>query len=186
MPVYPEEIASLIRTPRFACCVALPNASGTEAKFDCGCFVRVELEISEAGRIEEIGFGTNGCGYMVAAAESLADAINGRPLTELSGLLQFDINVPKDRLECVFAAVSAFQSVFAAYRAKRIEEFCGEKPLICTCFGTTEEAVEEFVAKSEPSSVEEVTAEMRAGGGCGSCRMLIQEIIDENQRTRVL
>jgi len=186
MPVYPDQIASLIRTPRFACRVAVPNAIGTEAKLDCGCFVRVEMDISEGGRIEEVAFQTNGCGYMVAAAESMANSINGRSLTELSGLLEVDLNVSFDRSECTPSVLRAFKRAFAVHRTKQIEEFRGEKALICTCFGTTEESVEEFVVNMEPNSVEDVTFSIRAGGGCGSCRMLIQEIIDEKRRSRVL
>ena len=180
MPVYPEEIALLIRSPRFSRAVPDTNAEGTDARLDCGCFVRVELRISEEGLIEDIGFRSNGCGFMVAAAESLARSINGRPLTGLSGIPDISLELPDDRRGCERAVSEAFRKAFASYRQKLVAEFRGEKPLICTCFGVPEETVEAYVAANHPESVDEVSKRLRAGNGCGSCRMLIQEIIDAN------
>lgn len=180
VPVYPEKIASLIRTSRFARSLETANAVGTEAKFDCGCFVRVEMSISEVGQIEDAGYRTNGCGFMAAAAEFLAESVGGRLLTELSGVPDPCLQLPPARQDCLQAVTNAFRFAFASYRAKRIEEFPGEKPLICTCFGIAEETVEEFVAAKRPRSVDDVSNTVRAGSGCGSCRMLIQEIIDAN------
>jgi NifU-like protein len=67
----------------------------------------------------------------------------------------------------------------ADYRTYAIEEFRGERALICTCFGVSEESVQRYIEAEMPETVAEVTAACRAGGGCGSCRMLIQEMIDE-------
>lgn len=180
MPVYPEEIASLIRSPRFSRAVANSNAIGTDARLDCGCFIRAEMCISDEGRIVSAGFRSNGCGFMVAAAESIARSVNGRLLTELSGVPDIPLERPADRQPCANAVSNAVRIAFAWYRHKRLDEFRGERPLICTCFGVTEEAVEDFIGANHPASVDEVSESLRAGLGCGSCRMLIQEIIDAN------
>jgi NifU-like protein len=66
----------------------------------------------------------------------------------------------------------------AAYRARRIEEFQGEKALICTCFGVSEETIIGAIAENGFTEVEQVSKAYRAGSGCGSCRFLIQELID--------
>jgi NifU-like protein len=180
MPVFPEEIASVIRSPRYGRAVEDPNAVGTDAKLDCGCFVRAEMRISEDARIEDVAFRSNGCGFMVAAAECLAESVDGRLLTELSGVTGASIEIPVDRQACERAVSNAFRYAFASYRQKLLDEFRGEKALICTCFGVAEETVESYVAAKRPASVEEVSIDLRAGSGCGSCRMLIQEIIDAN------
>jgi NAD(P)H-nitrite reductase large subunit len=65
------------------------------------------------------------------------------------------------------------------FRAFQIEEWSGEKALICTCFGVSEETIENLVKENSLETIEEVTAACNAGGGCGSCQPLIQEIIDE-------
>lgn len=128
--------------------------------------------------VVDVGYRTNGCGVMVAAAESLADSLKRHNLIELAGLPAVSFEEPGERIDCVLTVARAFQGAFAFHRARVIEEFRGEKPLACTCFGVTEETVEEFIRINRPSGIDEVSAEIRAGSGCGSCRMLIQEIID--------
>jgi NifU-like protein len=66
----------------------------------------------------------------------------------------------------------------AEYRRHRIEEFQGEKALICTCFGVSEETIVNVIAENDLTDVDEVSGLCRAGSGCGSCRMLIAELID--------
>lgn len=179
MSVYPAEIASLLGSVR--CSRSVPaNTAGTDARLDCGCFIRIEMFISDDGQIEDVGFRSNGCGYMVAVAEWLARRVNGQPLTGLSGLPDVPLQLPDDRQGCADAVATAVRNAFGSFRLKRLEEFRGETALICTCFGVTEEAVESFIGANRPESVDEVSNTLRAGSGCGSCRMLIQEIIDAN------
>jgi NAD(P)H-nitrite reductase large subunit len=56
--------------------------------------------------------------------------------------------------------------------------FRGEKALVCTCFGVTEETIDEALQISAVQTVEDVTSLCRAGGGCGACTMMIQEMLD--------
>lgn len=125
---------------------------------------------------------------MVAAADVLAGVIDGRHLADLHGLdaerLGSSISealgaVPADRAHCLEVCIGALRAAFAAYRSKCVEEFRGEKALICTCFGVTEDTIELCVEKDPGITVDEIGVKYRAGSGCGSCRMLIQEIIDD-------
>lgn len=180
MPVYPKEIAELIRESKCGGSLIDCNAFGSEAKFDCGCFIRFEMLIADSpSRIEEIRYSTNGCGFMVAAAESLSVRLRSLPLSEVQAHIDIGA-VFFDRKECSDAVVKAARVAFADYRTRTLEEFSGEKPLICMCFGVAEETVEEFARTSHSTTVEDVSDGLRAGSGCGSCRMLIQEIIDAN------
>ena len=137
--------------------------------------------------IKEVGFRSNGCGYMIAAADRVAETVTGRELTSLHSINEAEFTslitdhfgvFPLQRSHCLHSVLEAFRSALADHRAFLIEEFRGEKPLICTCFGITEESIENFIVSNQPRSVDEVTAGCRAGGGCGSCRMLIQEMLD--------
>lgn len=179
MPIYPSEIADAIRKPKFCEPVRDPNAAGAEAKFDCGCFVKVEMRIDgERQTIREIGYRTNGCGYMIAAAESAGASLSGNSLLELQG----EIVVPTaGRPDCTEAVIRAIRNALADHRSLLVNEFSGEKALICTCFAISEETVERFVAVRRPHTVRDVADALKASSGCGSCRMLIQEIIDANQ-----
>ena len=124
---------------------------------------------------------------MLAAADVLAERVIKHRLVDLHGLADADLHdqitnslgeMPFDRRQCIDACINALHSAFADFRARQIEEFGGERPLICTCFGVTEEIIEQQIEEKSLETLEQVTRVCNAGGGCGSCRMLIQEILD--------
>ena len=188
MPFYPPKIAARSRSPQNAGKLIGANVLGTAASFECGSFVRFSLEIEDdAKRIRQAKFQTNGCGYMIAAADAAAEMLKGHELTGLHGLAADQYGrllaeqleeFPPARKQCAELVFIAVKDALADYRSHLLEEFSGEKALICTCFGVTEETIEAYIDASSPVSVVDVTKSCRAGGGCGSCRMLIQELID--------
>lgn len=189
--MYPQKIKDALQKLSFAGRTRSANAVGTGASFACGSFVRFRIRIDpDTKRIEEIAFESNGCGYMVAAADTLANEYDQRVLTELRGLDHAAIDeklsdslddFPQDRAQCRSAVLEALESAFADFRALQIEEFRGESALICSCFGVSEDRINEVISSGDAVSVEDVTNICNAGGGCGSCRMLIQEILESEQ-----
>ena len=124
---------------------------------------------------------------MIATADFLVETIKGSKLSDLHGLNKEELSqkinrefgiLPKERSQCVDVCIEALRVAFAGYRVRQIEEFRGEKALICTCFGVSEETIEAHIKQDSLETVDEVTQICNAGGGCGSCRMLIQEMID--------
>ena len=188
MPLYPPKINARFLSPKNAGKAGSANAVGTSASFECGSFVRISLKIENKKKvIRQARFTTNGCGYMVAAADTMMEMLAGKQLTDLHGLgpneyARFPTDeleeFPAGRKQCAELIFTALKDALADYRAYVLEEFIGEKALICTCFGVSEETIEAYAAANLPASVSEVTEACRAGGGCGSCRMLIQEILD--------
>lgn len=194
MTVYSPRINARFRSPSHTGAAGGANATGTTASFECGSFVRVSLSIDKDSKvIRKGGFQTNGCGYMVAAADLIAEYLTGRDLTQLHAVEETEFlelitsrlgKFPPERLQCGHLAIQALRQALADYRALLVEEFTGEKALICTCFGVSEESIEAFISANSPDSVEDVTAACRAGAGCGACRMLIQEMIDAQELLR--
>lgn len=185
---YPEKISRIFQAPENVGAATNANAVGTDATFICGAALRFSLRIeTETKMIVEAKFKTNGCGYLIAAADVLAEQVAGRKLNELHNLdksiLQNAVEnklgkFEKYRTHCLNLCLETLQNAFADYRFRQIEEFTGEKALICTCFGVSEETIENEVMKNSLETVEQVTDACNAGGGCGSCQPLIQEIID--------
>ena len=188
MSFYPSKINVRFQNPRNVGKLSDANAVGTSASFVCGSFVRIVLRIElKTKEILEAKFKSNACGFAIAAADVLSEKIVGEKLTELHGL---DKEILKARIEeelgkfsayrahCLELSLDALQAAFADFRAFQIEEFTGEKALICTCFGVSEETIENVIGKNSLETVEEVTEKCGAGGGCGSCQPLIQEILD--------
>jgi len=185
---YPGKISDLFSAPKRAGKAAETNAVGTGASFICGSFVRIFLEIDAVTKkIREARYKTNGCGFTIAAAEVLAEKIVGQKLTELHGLDHAEFlgkiesalgEFSADRRHCAEICFDALQAAFGDFRALQIEEFAGEKALICTCFGISEDTIQSVISESRAETVEEVGDVCNAGTGCGSCRFLIQELID--------
>ena len=188
MSFYPEKISERFQAPKN---VGEPNtasAVGMSATFVCGVYLRFSLRIDAASKeILEVKFKTNGCGYLIASADVLAENITGKRLNKIHGLeadvLRLAIEnmlgaFPEPRKHCLNLTLETLQNAFADFRARQIEEFAGEKALICTCFGVSEETIERVIAEDQAETVERVGELCNAGTGCGSCQLLIEELLD--------
>ncbi len=195
MSFYPEKISEKFHAPKNIGKAAGANAVGTSATFICGAILRLTLRIeTNTKEILDARFQTNGCGFLIASADALTEKIIGKRLVELHGLdkqtLQTEIEselgtFENHRRHCLDLTFDVLQNSFANFRVSQIEEFAGEKALICTCFGVSEETIEHLIKEKSLETVEEVTNGCNAGGGCGSCQPLIQEIIDTVWREKI-
>lgn len=185
MGIYPDKIAALSGKPRNARKPTDSNAEGVAAAFECGCFVRVFLEIeTEDKRVVNAGFQTNGCGFAVAAAEILTEEIVGRALTEFRGrfesssIREAGSDIRPDRSHCARIGEEALASALADFRSRQIAVAGAGESLVCSCFGVSESAILSAISENFAETVEEVGDFCRAGTGCGSCRMVIAELLD--------
>jgi len=190
MGFYPDTVRQIMRSARS--CRLIPDAggSGTAASFECGCAVTFAISVDPVHAVVTgLSFTSNGCGYMIAAAELLASFLHETRLEDLRGLETGTLEdriaaaieaLPPERVQCVSIAVAAVRSAFADHRQRCVEEFRGESALVCTCFGVTEDTIEQLILEGRAITLEQVMGLTRAGSGCGSCRMLIEEIIDRD------
>ena len=195
MSFYPEKISENFHAPKNVGKAASANAFGMSATFVCGAILRLTLRIeTNTKEILDAQFQTNGCGFLIASADVLTEKIIGKRLVELHGLdkqnLQLEIESALGTFEihrrhCLDLTFDALQNSFADFRVRQIEEFSGEKALICTCFGVSEEWIEHLIKEKSLETVEEITDVCSAGGGCGSCQSLIQEILDTVWREEI-
>jgi len=61
-----------------------------------------------------------------------------------------------------------------------------EDEIICKCFQVTENTIRSHISKKNIDQVEGVTSICEAGGNCGSCHILIQLFIDQNNYQKTL
>jgi NifU-like protein len=184
MPFYSEAVDRILFSRSRTGESGNENAFGTSASFRCGAFARISLRIEDQ-RIADIRYTTNGCGWMLAACEELARKYAGCKLDQLHGLAgldrqfeQLSAHRPPERDQCVDIAREAIKAALAKHRQNVVEEFRGESELICTCFGISEETIEQCIRENAVRTVPQLSALCRAGSGCGSCTMLLQELID--------
>lgn len=187
VPIYTRKVAEKLRELELAKASRASSADGTGLALECGSFVRFFLEV-EADLIRKSAYRSNGCGFALAAAEVLADRLTDRRLDSLHGLHDGELatllgeelgSCPVGREHCRSAAVDAVRAALADLRSRRVEEFRGETALVCSCFGVSEDAIAEIIRKEGIKEVGEVGRRLRAGTGCGSCRLVIREILEQ-------
>ncbi len=183
---YPPKISERFAQTKNAGKLEDISAVGTEANFTCGVLLEFYLDIDgDSKTIRKAKFKTNGCGYVIAISDFLAERVVGKKLPELQGLELFEKEITKEfgevppaRHHCVNLCFDALHKTLAEYRVQKVTEWTGEKALICTCFGVEEETIENMIRSGDIKSVEQVGESCNAGTGCGSCQFLIQEILD--------
>ena len=188
MSIYPDQISETSHSPEFSGESSDENAVGKSASFVCGSFVRFGLWVDRAAkRIEDLRYTTNGCGFAIAAAETIARELHRTELTDLHGTNQVEELIrtrlgdfPSERTHCFKMTIEALRTALTNYRERVIEEFKGEQALICTCFGVAEETIVHVIEEHGVSDISEFSEFSNAGSGCGSCQMLIRELIDSS------
>ncbi len=83
-----------------------------------------------------------------------------------------------EREHCSKLACDALLAAIREYSDAARDEWAGDEALICTCFFVSERTIEREIATRGLTTVAEVTRACNAGGGCGSCHQLIQEILE--------
>jgi bacterioferritin-associated ferredoxin len=185
---YPEPINSHFARPKNAATDGLANGIGSSAAFECGTYVRFQIRTAQTDkRIERVSFRSNGCGFMIAAADVLAENLSGKLVTDLHGLDPAEFisivesrltEFPLERQHCLKSSIEALRTAFADLRRRQVEEYTGEKALICTCFHITEDTIEDLIVNRHVSTVEVIGDACNAGTGCGSCQPLIHDMIE--------
>lgn len=159
----------------------------------CGAIVRLSLEIDTGSkRISHAGFRAVGCRVLVAATSLLTCEIQGLTTAEAADLARVvlaqpckpDIDgQPEAREDCIALCHEALLAAIAEYSEMARAEWSGDEALICTCFGVSERTIERVINDKSLRTVAEVTRVCAAGGGCGSCHYLIEEILESQLRS---
>jgi len=86
--------------------------------------------------------------------------------------------------QCAVLARDALLDAIREYSNAARDDWAGDEALICTCFFVSERTIEREIQTGGLTTVAEVTRACNAGGGCGSCHQLIQEILATNDLPR--
>jgi NifU-like protein len=192
MSYYPHIIDDHFANPRNVGEVPGEDAYGDTGSLICGAVVRLSLKIDAAShRITEAKFKAAGCGFLIASASLLTEMVEGMVLGEAARLNVCELaeklcTVPADKLHCVALCCEALHEAAVHYRRATLEEWIGEEALICTCFGVSEKTIERIIHTRSLHTIEQVTRACHAGGGCGSCQPLIEDILEDYWKSRIV
>lgn len=161
----------------------------------CGSALRLSLRIDELQKIRDAKFKSAGCSYLVAASSFLTEQVKGKSTGEAATLGQSPEKSligglgewPRDRAHCAALACEALVSAIKSYSDAVRDEWSGDEALICTCFGVSENTIEQEIKNGSLRTIAEVTKACNAGAGCRSCYSLIEDILETvNSEWRII
>jgi NifU-like protein len=157
-----------------------PSFVGRAASMQCGASVRVSVQIDEQHRISDAKFKAAGCSVLVSSLSILTERVKGMAPADAAVIAQAPANIVEnsDYLNCTKLGCDALVAAIQKYSDAVRHEWNGDEALICTCFCVSERVIESEIAEKGLATVSEVIRACNAGGGCGSCHPLIQDIID--------
>lgn len=162
-----------------------PSFVGRAASLVCGAHVRVSLQLKEEHVISQAKFKAVGCSLLVASLSLLTERVVNIPTADAAiagqdpdALRSSFAHLEPEREHCPKLACDALLAAIREYSDAARDEWTGDEALICTCFFVSERTIEREIAARGLRTVSEVTHACNAGGGCGSCHQLIQEILE--------
>lgn len=154
-----------------------PKFVGRSASLICGANLRFSIQVDEAHSISQARFRAAGCSDLVAAASMLTELVVGLTTAEAAALGQEAPVLEAVDPRCAALACEALLDAIRDFSNAARDDWAGDEALICTCFFVSERTIEHEVQTRGLTTVAEVTKACNAGGGCGSCHQLIQEIL---------
>jgi NifU-like protein len=177
------------RNPRNVGKIENPDGVGTVGSLACGDSLTLMFKLGPDQRIQEVKFQTFGCASAIASSSALTEMMLGKTLAEAEKITNKDIadylgGLPDQKMHCSVMGREALDVAIHNYRTGETMVKDLEAPIICTCFGVSENEIRRVVTENNLTTIEEVTNYCKAGGGCGGCHNEIQKIIDLVQNMR--
>lgn len=187
---YSDKVIDHYRNPRNVGKIDNADAIGEAGSLACGDSLKIYLKINN-GIVTDAKFQTFGCGSAVASSSILTEMIIGKTVDEVKKITNKDIadqlgGLPPEKMHCSVMGYEALEDALKNYDDFtdlddiRNEEAANQKreKIVCTCFGITENVIWDAIKMNGLKTVEEITNYTKAGGACGKCKGLIQDIID--------
>ena len=178
---YTDKVKDHFLNPRNVGVIENADGIGEVGSLACGDALKLTFKLDEHQRIREAKFQTFGCASAIASSSALTEMLKGLTLEEAQKITNDDIarflgGLPKEKMHCSVMGRDALEKAIAHFRGEKEKRVEGE--IVCECFGVTDREIERAVRENHLSSIDDVTAYVKAGGGCGNCHDRIQEIID--------
>lgn len=149
------------------------NAVGEVGSLACGDALKLFLKI-EDDRIVDASFQTFGCASAIASSSVLTDMVKGKTVEQALAITNKDIaealgGLPQQKMHCSVMGQEALEAAIRNWRGEAPEGPHEESPIVCKCFGVSEEQIRRAIKENSLTTVEQVTNFTKAGGGCGNC-----------------
>ncbi len=188
---YSEKVMDHYRNPRNVGEIKDADAVGIAGSLTCGDQLKIYLKIKD-NIVTDAKFQTFGCGSAVASSSILTEMIIGKTVDEVRKITNKDIadelgGLPPEKMHCSVMGYEALEDALKKYKAdgyvdldelNQDETADKKEKIICTCFQITENMIWDAIKQNNLKTVEEITNYTKAGGACGKCKEVIQDIIN--------
>lgn len=194
---YTEKVLDLFYNPKNQGAIApsddpeIAVVYGEVGSIACGDALRLHLKIEVASdQILDSSFQTFGCTSAIASSSALTELVKGLTLDQALKVTNREIadylgGLPEAKMHCSVMGQEALEAAIFKYRGIEVEVHEeDEGALVCACFGISENRIRRVVIENNLTTPEEITHYVKAGGGCGSCLVNLEDIIAAVQAER--
>ena len=188
---YTDKVKDHFINPRNVGEIENPDAEAMTGSIVCGDALKLTLKINKDTEvIEDAKFQTFGCASAIASSSILTEMIKGKTLDEAKKITNRDIamelgGLPEEKMHCSVMGMETLEKAINNYRGINVEEDeHDEGAIICKCFGITDTKIKRAIRENNLTTVDEITFYTKAGGGCGACKVKLEDILNEELAER--
>lgn len=188
---YTDKVKDHFINPRNVGEIENPDAEAMTGSIVCGDALKLTLKINKDTEvIEDAKFQTFGCASAIASSSILTEMIKGKTLDEAKKITNRDIamelgGLPEEKMHCSVMGMETLEKAINNYRGINVEEDeHDEGAIICKCFGVTDTKIKRAIRENNLTTVDEITFYTKAGGGCGACKVKLEDILNEELAER--
>ncbi len=97
----------------------------------CGDVMRLQIKVTDEGRIEDAKFKTFGCGSAIASSSLATEWLKGKTIDEAesikNSMIADELNLPPVKIHCSVLAEDAIKSAISDFRAKQAAKMALQK-----------------------------------------------------------
>lgn len=188
---YTEKVLELFHNPKNQGLIEKTEETDVAVVFGevgsiaCGDALRLHLKIQiEQDSILDARFQTFGCTSAIASSSALTELVKGLTLDEALNVTNQDIanflgGLPEAKMHCSVMGQEALEAAIFNYRGIPLANHeDDEGALTCSCYGVSDSRIRRIIIENGLTRAEQVTNYIKAGGGCGSCLVEIDDILD--------
>jgi len=187
---YTEKVLELFHNPKNQGLIEETQETGVAVVFGevgsiaCGDALRLHLKIQvDQDSILDARFQTFGCTSAIASSSALTELVKGLTLDEALNVTNQDIanylgGLPEAKMHCSVMGQEALEAAIYNYRGIPLAVHADDEgALICSCYGVSDSRIRRIIIENGLTDAQQVTNYLKAGGGCGSCLVDIDDIL---------